>query len=246
MSTLSSISPLSGPPGTVVTLTGAGFQAGSLAACPALAPTVYVSANQLTVQLPVDLAGPAGGSMPIGIFVVDPNGTTSAVQMFTVEFPVDRLQAWTTIDAVCGEVPGFQRGGQIDDGQIQRWIGSTAQEIAGLMLRRGLPLDPSKWQQPTAAAWPTPSGLLEMMNRMGAAAELAAGVASLFSQTDWPIRKTLQGRYDDAKKALLSGDYDKLFLPGAATLDPGPQFGGGDTTNERGWPEQAFRKEQRF
>jgi hypothetical protein len=247
MSTLTSISPLSGPPGTTVTLTGAGFTAGSRAACPALAPTTYLSAVSMTVQVPVDLAGPAGGTIPVGIFVVDPDGTISAVQIFTVQFPDSKLQSWTSIGSVCGEVPGFQRGGQIDDRQIQVWIESIAQEIAGLMLRRGLPLDSTQWQQPTADAWPTPAGLLEMINRLGAAAQLAATVAAQFTGQDLPIRRNLQSRYDDCKKALLGGDYDKLFLPSAATLAPGPQFAGGNmTSNRTGRDERSFRKDQVF
>jgi len=237
--TLTSISPSSGPPGTVVTLTGAGFDASSQAACPTLQPTTLVSATQLTAAIPADLAGAAGSSMAVGVFVVGGDGSTSAVCMFTVEFPASQLQTWTTIDAVTGEVPGFMRGGQISDDQIQTWMSSIAQAIAGVMLRRGLPLDPTQWAQPAADAWPTPAGVLELINRMGAAARLAAAVASLSGAIDWPIRKNLQTAFDDEIATLLGGDYDKLFLPSAATLEAGQQFGG-----QPGWPK--FRKEKVF
>ena len=122
-----------------MTLTGTGFTAGSQAACPAIADTTFVSPTQLTVQIPSDLDGPDGGTTPIGVFVMNADGATSGVQLFTVNFPASMLQSWTSIANVCGELPGFQRGGQISDDQIQNWIISIAQMIASAMLRRGLP-----------------------------------------------------------------------------------------------------------
>ena len=52
------------------------------------------------------------------------------------------MSTYTTITAVCGEVPGFVRGGaQITDAQITVWMGSIAQAINGAMLKRAvLPL----------------------------------------------------------------------------------------------------------
>jgi len=245
MPTLTSISPLSGPPGSTVTLTGTGFTAGSQVACPVLVPTVFVSATQLTAQIP-DLTGDPGQSISVGVTVVNPDGTISGALVFTVQFPADTTQSWTTVSAVAGEVPGFQRNGQISDQQIQTWITSVAQSIAAAMLRRDLPLDPTQWQRSGANAQPTPEGILEMINRLGAAARLAAAVASTFTQGDWAIRADLQKAFLAEMANLRNGDYDKIFLPAAATLEPGPQFGGGNTDNREGWPERSFRKEQIF
>jgi hypothetical protein len=244
--TLTSISPVSGPPGTAVTLTGAGFDASSQAACPTLQPTAYVSATQLTVQIAADLAGPAGGSMAVGIYVVGGDGSTSGVQMFTVEFPAAQLQTWTTLEAVCSEVPGFQRWGQITDKQIQTWMTSMAQPVAAIMARRGLPINPALWPQPDPGVLLTPAGLLEMINRLGAAARLAAACASLFTQVDWAIRKTLQQAYDDECRTLLSGDYDRWFLATAATLETLPELAAGGMTDSDGKPDTKFRKDQEF
>jgi IPT/TIG domain len=246
MPVLTSISPSSGPPGTALTLNGTGFTAGSQAACPDLVATTYVSATQLTAAMDPDLAGPAGGSMALAVFVQNPDGTVSASLPFTVAFPAATLQTWTSIESVTGEVPGFARGGQIGDSQIQTWIESIAQQIAGVMLRRGLPLDPALWQQPSTNAWPTPAGFLEMVNRMGAAARLAAAVSSLFASGDMAITKNLQSAFSGEMAALLRGDYDKLFLPAAATLAPGRLFGSGDTSGRGGRDERAFRKDQKF
>src|SRR4051812_19740398 len=108
--TLTSISPTAGPPGTAITLTGSGFTTGSLVGAPTLVPATYVSATELLAEVPA-VSGPAGGSAAVGVFVMGEDRSLSAVQLFTVEFPASRLQTWTTVDAVAGEVPGFQRGG---------------------------------------------------------------------------------------------------------------------------------------
>jgi hypothetical protein len=246
MPTLTSILPASGPPGTVVTASGTGFDPGSQIGCPSLAPTTYVSSTQLSAAVPVDLLGPAGGSAAIAVFVVNPDGSTSSVLMFTVEFPATTLQSWTTIDAVCGMVPGFARGGAISDESITEWIEGTAQAIAAIMLKRNLPTNPTQWTQPGACGMPSAAGLLEMLNRLGAAADLASAVASLWGQSEWGVAATLRSKYDDEMLTLREGEYDKLFLPAAATLEPGPLFASGDTTDWRGFDERAFRKDQVF
>jgi hypothetical protein len=224
--TLTSISPLSGPPGTAITCLGSGFTAASQVGCPTLVPTTFVDAGTLTAQIPWNLDGPAGGAMQVVVYVQNADGTLSQPLLFTVQFPADRLQTWTTIDQVTGEVPGFQRGGRITDQQIQTWMRSTAQEIAAEMMRRGLSLDPTTWQQPASAAEPEPVGVLEMINRMGAAARLAGAIGAQFSGTgEWGVSKSLAAAYARGLAALRSGDYDKYFLPGAATVDPSPQLG---------------------
>jgi hypothetical protein len=243
--TLTSISPLSGPPGTVVTCVGTGFTAGSQVGCPAIAATTFVDAQTLTAAIP-DMMGPAGGSVPASVFVVNPDGFTSLPLMFTVQFPAAALQTWTSIQAVAGELPAFQRGGSTKDAQIQTWIESIAQSIAGIMLRRGLSLNPADWQQPGPNAWPTPSGCLEMINRLGAAARLAAAIASEFGAADWAVRANLQRAFDGELLSLKNGEYDKLFKPSAATIDAGPLLSAGDTSDRFGNPTQAFQKERVF
>jgi hypothetical protein len=142
--------------------------------------------------------------------------------------------------AVAGEVPGFQRGGNIANTQIANWIRTTAQEINGAMLRRGLPLDPTLWQQANTAASPDPMDVLEMLNRMGAAAALAAAIASQFSGGESGLATTLAKTYARTLASLRAGDYDKLFLPAAATEEPGQLFGAGAMA------PPTFRKDQNF
>src|SRR5580700_8307783 len=175
---LTTVWPLFGPPGAAIALTGSGFTAGSQVGCPALVATTFVSATQLTAVIPPNIGGPAGGSTAVGVFVMNADGSTSGVVMFQVQFPPSQLQSWTTVDAVCGEVPGFARGGQISDTQIANWIASVRQSITGAMLGRGLSLDPALWQQPDDSANPDPGDVLEMINRYGAAARLSAAVGS--------------------------------------------------------------------
>jgi hypothetical protein len=244
--TLNSISPSAGPPGAAITLTGSGFDTGSQAACPVLVATEYTSPSVLTATIPEDLGGAGGASVLIGVYVRNSDGSASAALPFTVQFPATRLQGYTTVEAVAGEVPGFARGGKITDGQIGNWIRTVAQEVNGAMLRRGLPLDPTQWQSPDAAASPDPSDVLEMLNRMGAAAALAAAIGSQFSGGEWAIAKTLAATYARTLSALKAGDYDKLFRPSAATVESGPQFAAGDTSNEDGSSSAAFTKGQVF
>jgi len=247
--TLNSVSPASGPPGTAITCLGAGFDAGAQVGCPALVTTTFVSAGELTAVVPADFVGPAGGSVIVSVFVQNEDGLRSAGLLFTLVFPYPSatLQSWTNLDAVCGEIPGFRRGGRIQDATIEGWMRSIAQVVAGAMLRRGLSLDSAQWQQPDAlTAMPTPAGVLELVNRMGAAARLAGAVASDFTQGEWALAKNLQRDYERELKTLGEGGYDKLFRPGAATVDSGAQFAGGDIATDSGDAERAFTKTQVF
>jgi len=245
--TLTTISPISGPPGSAITCVGTGFAPGSQVGCPTLVPTTYVSATQVTAAIPA-VAGAAGTNLQIAVAVWNADGSVSNSLMFTVVFPPAKLQAWTDVDAVCGEIPGFARGGRIQDSQVQTWIRSVAQEIAAEMLRRGLSLDPSTWQQPGTAGSPDPVDVLEMVNRMGAAARLAAAVGTQFAAggQEWGVSKSLQAAYARQLGMLRAGDYDKLFSPSAATVESGPLLAFGDTTKCDGTPSAAFRKEKVF
>jgi hypothetical protein len=247
MPALTQVSPSFGPPGTAIALTGSGFTAASAACCPATVPTTYVSPTQLTAQIPMDIEGAAGTSMAIGVFVLNADGTVSNIVTFTVNFPAALLQTYTTVDAVCGEVPGFQRNGAIQDDEILVWIRSGAQVVNGILLRRGFSLDPATWAQPSGDASPSPASVLEQIVRFGAAARLAAAVASMWGSGNWAITNSLSGNYAAEKKALEGGDYDHLFrATGAATQDTGPGLVAGDMTDSSGRDERVFCKEMKF
>ena len=213
--------------------------------CPSLVPTTYVDAGTLTAEIPAELAGPGGTQLAIAVFVMNADGSVSNVVVFTVVFPAAALQGWTTVDAVAAEIPGFGRGGRIKDTDIQTWIRSVGQEIAAEMMRRGLSLDPSTWQPAGTAGSPDPVDVLEMIDRMGAAARLAAAVSSSMPG-EWGVAKNLNAAYLRQMAALRAGDYDKFFAPGAATVEAGPQLGFGDMTRGDGRPSNAFSKDRRF
>lgn len=242
---LASVSPSSGPPGTEITCTGAGFPAGARVGCPSLVETEWISEGEVRAEIPAGLTGPAGGSITVAVFVETAEGERSGTLPFVVVFPATRLQGWTDIEAVCGEVPGFLRGGRIGDSTIETWMRSAAQEIAAAMLRRGLSLDPASWQQPGTDAMPSPAGVLELINRYGAASRLAAAIAGDV-QGEWSLARDLRAEFGRQLKALVAGDYDKLFRPGAATVDAGPQAGMGELTNSAGDVERAFSKTKVF
>jgi hypothetical protein len=246
---LNSVSPALGPPGTVIACLGSGFDAGAQVGCPALAETTFVGAGELGAAIPADLVGPAGGSAVVSVFVQNEDGSRSAIVPFTVNFPypASTLQSWTNVEAVCGEIPGFRRGGRIQDSTIEGWMRSIAQTIAGAMLRRGLSLDSAQWQQPDAAtAMPTPAGVLELINRYGAAVRLASAIAGDFTSGEWGLAKSLTRDFERELKALQDGGYDKLFRPGATTVESGPQFSGGDIVTDQGDAQNAFSKDQVF
>lgn len=243
---ITSIAPVSGLPGTVITVAGTGFDPTAQVGCPSLVETANTSSTQLQAAIPADLAGPAGGSMIVVVFVQNADGSLSNIVQFTVQFPAVALQAWTTIGAVCGEVPNFQRGGNITDEAINTWIRSISQTVSSCLLRRGLPLDPTLWWQPAPSdASPTPAAVLEQITRFGAAAKLAAAISGQFSGGgEWGLQKNLQASFVAEIKLLSDGSYDKLFSPSAATEETGQQVATGPTPG--GWSQQAFRKDQIF
>jgi hypothetical protein len=183
------------------------------------------------------------------VFVQNPDLQRSGIVAFVIVFPypAGALQCWTTVEAVCAEVPSFRRGGRIGDAAIETWIRSIAQSIAGLMMRRGLSLNSSDWQQPDPGTLlPTPSGVLELINRLGAAARLAGAMAADVSAGEWGLTKALQRDYERELGALRDGQYDKLFRPAAATVESGTLVAGGDMTDDSGEVERAFEKGQVF
>ncbi len=244
--TITSISPLSGPPGTTVTITGTGFDAGSRVCCPVLVATTYVSPTQVTADVPADFVAPDGASVVITVWVLGADGVGSLPVQFTIAMPATKLQTYTTVEAVCAEIPGFARGFQVSDDTIRRWMSSTAQAIKGALLRRGLSLAPADWQQAGVDGSPAPGEVLELVNRLGAAARLAAAVASLFGNQEAAFSKNLSAAYKDEMGRLEEGAYDKLFRPAAATVESGPAFAGGDLTDADGNSTTMFPKEKVF
>jgi len=255
---LTSISPASGAPGTVITLTGSGFVAGSQVGCPALVATTYVSATELTATIPADLTGPPG-SLAVSVYVENPDSTISGIVIFQAlmpypetQAPPDNSQSWTTIDVVCGELPNFKRGGKIPDSQILTWMRSYCTKIMAVFVRRGLSLNPADWQpansNPDPSGTPattglTPQGWLEMVNRYGAAARLARAVGGEFTSGKWNLAESLAEDYTKEMEALEAGEMDKLFNPQATTLDTTPQFVSGDMTDGQGDATNAFARE---
>jgi hypothetical protein len=246
---LNSISPSFGPPGTVITLLGAGFDAGAQVACPSFVATTFVSATELRATIPLDVVAPQPGSTVVSVYVANEDTSISGILPFTVNvgYPQTDRQAFTTLDAVAAEVPGFKRGGRITDDTLQTWLRSVAQGIAGSLLRRGLSLNPADWQKPDpSTALPTAAGVLETINRLGSAARLASAISSDFGQTEWGLAKNLQREYERELKRLDDGSYDKLFRPAAATVETGRQVAGGDVFTSTGDADQAFTKDQVF
>jgi len=246
--TLNSISPTAGPPGTEITCLGAGFDAGAQVGCPALVATTWVSAGELKATIPA-LLGEPGQPVNVVVYVRNADASLSVSKTFSVTFDLleTRLQAYTTVAAVAGEVPGFKRGGQIADMTIESWIKSVGQGINGAMLRRGLSLDPADWQQADAdTAMPSPVGVLENLNRLGAAARLAAAVGGQAGTGEWGLAKSLREAHTQEMNLLRDGGYDKLFRPAAATIESAPQLAVGDMKDEDGNVEQAFQKGQVF
>jgi hypothetical protein len=247
---ISSISPVSGAPGTVITVSGSGFDSAARVGCPELVDTTFTNSGSLQATIPVSLDGPGGGSMIIVVYVVNSDGSVSNMVQFTVQFPSVLLQAWTTIDKVVGEVPAFTRGvGAITDENIRTWIKSISQSVSACLLRRGLPMDPTLWQQPSAQnAYQSPVDVLEMITRYGVAARLTAAIQAQFGAggTEWSLSKNLDAAYTRELKLLQGGDYDKLFLPAAATVESGQLVSTGDVFKANGRSEQAFRKDQVF
>jgi hypothetical protein len=244
-----SISPGSGAPGTAIALVGSGFDAAARVGCPALVDTAYGDSTSLQATIPADLSGPEGGTMLVSVFVMNSDASISNQVTFTVIFPALDLQTWTSIELVCGEVPGFQRGNlTISDANIRAWMKSIAQAVAGAMLRRGLSLDPTQWQQGAAGTnFPSPVGVLEQIVRSGAAARLAGTVGSQFSASgEGALAKDLRNAYAAEMALLNAGQYDKLFKPSSATVESGQLAFGGDVATTSGNSTQAFTKQKVF
>jgi hypothetical protein len=230
----------------VIVCLGEGIDAGAQVMCPSVVDTVITDGTQAAAEVPKGLAGPAGGTMSIAVAIVNEDGSRSNALPFSVRFAAARLQAWTTVEAVAAEVPNFKRGGTIVDKTIEGWVRSIAQTMNAAMLKRGLSLNPADWAQPDENATPSPSEILELINRYGAAARLAYALGAQFAAGDWGFAKNLDAQFTRELKALAAGDYDKIFRPSAATQETGEKVAVGDVLTDSGDVERAFSKTQVF
>lgn len=240
--TVTSVSPSSGPPGTAIAVTGSGFDAGARIGAPALVPTTVASAVRLEGEVARNLYGPPGSSLVISVWAQNGDGTACASGApFTVQFAASQMTVWTDLDAVAGEVPGFKRGGRIKDSTIETWMRGAAQSCKGALRRRGIAADTGTWAEAEEAA-----AVLEHINRLGAAARLAAAVGGEFSQSEFGLAKVLQREYERELKTLQDGGYDRLFAAAAATVETGTQVAASDIESSGGDVERVFDKTQVF
>ena len=208
-----------------------------------IAPDSF-TATELVFTLPANLPGQEQGALPCSVQVRNSDASFSGALNLLVSF-----RAWCSVSRVAGAVPGFARGGVIADRQILGWITDVGQAIRGAMLGRGYSLNPTDWQQPQAGSNdPEPADILEGINMLGAAAMLAAQIASQFSSGQFALQTSLEKRYTGALAMLRDGAYDKIFKPlTAVTAETGVQAGGGDMTNpDTGEADIAFTKDQVF
>lgn len=243
---IASVSPVLGAPGTAIALSGSGFIAGVRMGCPSFVPTVLVDSGHLTAVIP-QMEGVPGGSQLVSVFAVNPDGSVSNSVTFTVTFPRTAAQAWTSVAQVCAEAPSFVRGvGNIPDKTILGWIQSVSQQVTSCLLRRGLPLDPTQWQQANAlSADPSAAATLELITRYGAAARLVAAISSQFTGGPNALQADLKSAFNREFQLLSDGSYDKLFLPTAATEISGQSFGS-DLQPGQQQGHTVFRKDQVF
>jgi len=238
---LTTISPSSGPPGTAITCLGSGFDPTAQVGCPAPVATAWVSATQLTAAIPADLAGDQGAVIIISVYVQNADLSISALLPFScmIPYPQPSAGSWTNIDAVCAELPGFKRGGIIADASIEGWMQSVAQSITGVLVRRGMPIVGDTISPPVAIL-----GVLEMINRLGAAARLATVHAAMFTAGKSALADNLTEQYEEEYALLEDGGYDMMWDPAAALEDVGPFFGAGAMTDPcTGNSVSAFSRE---
>jgi hypothetical protein len=153
---------------------------------------------------------------------------------------------YTTVDAVCGMFPVFQRNGNKgpSDTLIQNYVNDIGTEIDTILMRRFQEAYQSFGPTPAAAfaAWaaqfsPEQLNKLECINRFGACAELgisfetagiaaAARVAKTFEDKYEAELNKLNARDKNGKPLEQGGDYDFLFDNQAKVETPRPQMGG--------------------
>jgi len=148
------------------------------------------------------------------------------------------------VDAVVIHIPHFIRNSPagVADDAIQTWIDTRWEEINAVLVRRALAV-PAEGTD----GWTK----LELINRLGAAADLAAALSATFSPgTRWQVEKNLRDDYLRLLAGLDRGDLDKLLDPAAQTADVGPAMqaiGGADAP--RHFDRDAnvfFQKDMRF
>lgn len=150
----------------------------------------------------------------------------------------------TTVEAVASHVPGFINNSPAgpQDPDISVWIDARWEEIQTILVRRGLPMP---------AAQTDGFAALELVNRLGAASDLAAALSAKFSSGQpWPVLTGLRQDFLRMLQRLEAGAFDKLLLATARTADVAPQVVGvaGQETDPH--PDEtlnvAFQKGQIF
>lgn len=148
--------------------------------------------------------------------------------------------SYTTVDAVAGQFPTFQRGNPDQaptDAQIQVYIDDVAGELDAALMRRFNEIIQSAYNGNFAsfiAALSTDAqNLLEKLNRLGACAQLGDAFASLGNTTAAKLGASYEEKWDagfaelnavdHTGKALpRGGNYDHLFDPLSRTQTPRP------------------------
>ena len=148
--------------------------------------------------------------------------------------------SYTTVDAVCGMFPVFQRNSAKgpSDTLIQTYVDDIAANIDAILTRRFgeayATLGFTAWK---AAFTDFQLNILECINRFGACAELAivfetagiaaaARVAKTFEDKYTEEINKLNARDKNGKPLPQGGDYDVLFDPLAKVETPRAQMGG--------------------
>ncbi len=128
------------------------------------------------------------------------------------------MASYTNISDVAARFPKFIRGGSIPDTQIQEWINENASYLEAVALSRGYNL-----AAPSADA----NTILVNLNKLGTQILLGEAIQANMGMTaEWQLLKDIRADYTQLLAAFRKGEFDKLFLPNAATQDPGPQMGG--------------------
>jgi len=148
-----------------------------------------------------------------------------------------------TIAGVATHVSGFVRNSPNgpQDADIQKWIDTRWEEIQAIVVRRGLPVPVSGDGFNT----------LELINRIGAAADLAATLSTRFATgSRWQVEKNLRDDFMRMLARLDNGEYDKQLNPTSRTVNPGAQMQaiGGQEQDPLPDPDRnvAFQRNEKF
>jgi hypothetical protein len=152
--------------------------------------------------------------------------------------------AYTTVDAVASTFPTFKRGGSNQAPSnpiIETWVADVSGEIDAVLTRRfsesiGETPFSGNFDAWVAALSSQAIGILEKINRYGAAAQLGFALASIGSKSTKILADTLEENYTKMLNALdgrgvdgeplSSGPYDHFFDAQARVQSPRQAFAG--------------------